>query len=281
MFTVTATRAPHSHDLITAYQRHLQVLSRAEATVNTYAEELCILDRTLPEGLAYACGDELRDAIHVDGRKPAYKAKLTAIVGGFYAWASDPGNPRLDYNPAAHLSRVKVPARSPRPISNEELADILRRAREPMRTWYLLAAASGMRCCEIADLDRADVTAEQTWIHGKGDKERVVPTHPDVWAAVQQMPAGPIARTRAGRPANRIQVQERANYHLQATLGHAAVSMHRLRHWYGTHVYQSAGRDLRVAQELLGHSTPQTTQVYVAATAAAKSAAVSSLQLPT
>ena len=279
-YPVDVAHAPHSHNLIADYVRHLTVLGRAQTTIDTYADELCRLDRNLPEGLADACGDELRDGIHTGRRKPAHIAKITAAAVGFFAWATNPADPRLDYNPAQHLVRVKVQPRSPRPITDDQLGDILRRARQPMHTWYLLAAGNGLRCIEISRLARADVTAETMWIHGKGDKERILPTHPAVWAAVKDLPAGPIARNRDGSHANRVQVQERANYHLQQTLGHVGVSMHRLRHWHATHVYQSSGRDLRVAQELLGHSNVATTQVYVAASSGAKANAVSALTLP-
>ncbi|MFG2057866.1 tyrosine-type recombinase/integrase [Micromonospora sp. NPDC048930] len=279
-YPVDVAHAPHTHDLIAGYLRHLTALGRAETTRDTYADELCRLDRTLPEGLVYACADELRDGIHTGRRSPAHIAKITAAVTGFYAWATNPADPRLDYNPAQHLPRASVRPRRPRPVTNEELADILRRAREPMRTWYLLAAGNGLRCVEISRLDRADVTEEATWIRGKGGKERIVPTHPAVWAAVQDMPSGPVARNRDGSHADRVQVQERANYHLQRTLGHKTVSMHRLRHWHGTYVHQAAGGDIRVTQELLGHANPNTTSTYVATIGGAKAAAVHALPLP-
>jgi len=279
-YPVDTAHAPHTHDLIAGYLQHLAVLGRAETTRDTYADELCRLDRTLPEGLVYACADELCDAIHNGQRSPAHIAKITAAVTGFFAWATNPADPRLDYNPAQHLPRAQVRPRRPRPVTNEELADILRRAREPMRTWYLLAAGNGLRCIEISRLDRADVTEEATWIRGKGGKERIVPTHPAVWHAVKDLPGGPIARNRDGSHADRIQVQERANYHLQTTLGHRTVSMHRLRHWHGTYVHQAAGGDIRVTQELLGHASPNTTSVYVATIGGAKAAAVRGLPLP-
>ncbi|MGC4855046.1 hypothetical protein ACLQ24_17060 [Micromonospora sp. DT4] len=109
---------------------------------------------------------------------------------------------------------------------------------------------------------------------------RTLTIDPAVWAAVQGLPAGPIARNRDDSHANRVQVQERANYHLQQTLGHKTVSMHRLRHWHGTYVHQAADGDIRVTQELLGHASPNTASVYVATIGGAKAAAVHALPLP-
>ncbi|AYF29328.1 hypothetical protein CSH63_18020 [Micromonospora tulbaghiae] len=283
MYPVTAANAPHSHDLITSYLRHLATLGRAETTRDTYADELCRLDRRLPEGLIYACADELVDGIHrgVNGdRSAAHTAKIRAAVCGFFAWATNPAHAHLDYDPSRHLPRPQVNPRRPRPVATEQLRDILARAHEPMRTWYLLAAANGLRCVEIARLDRADITDTATWLRGKGSRERIVPTHPAVWEAVRGLPAGPIARTRAGRHATRVQVQERGNWHLQRTLGHRGVSMHRLRHWHGTYAHQAAGGDIRVVQELLGHASPTTTAVYVAVVDERKAAAVRGLPLP-
>lgn len=277
---ITAARAPHSHEMIAAFIRHLRNLSRADTTVTTYVDLLSRLDRDLPEGLAYACAEELREQIYVDDRKPATIALYRAAVVAFYSWATDENDPWLDFDPSRQLPRARVRPRSPRPISHDQLGDILARAQDPFRLWYLLAAGCGLRCCEISCLDRADVTEDTVYVLGKGGKERAVPTHPAVWAAVADLPAGPVARRHYDTSrANRRDVQGRGNRHL-AVLGHTGVTMHRLRHWYGTYVYQAAGRDLRVTQELLGHASPNTTQVYVATLAGTKAAAVRALPLP-
>lgn len=281
MSVLTPASAPHSHDMLVSFVRHLRELRRATTTIDTYTDLLCRLDRTLPEGLAYACTDELREQIYTDDRRPATTALYRAAAAAFYGWATRESDPWLDYNPAQHLPAARVRARAPRPVTHEQLRDILARAREPHRTWYLLGSAQGLRCIEISRLDRDDVTEQDTWIRGKGDRERIVPTHPAVWAAVADLPRGPVARTPDGSArADRRQVRERANWYLHHRLGHQDVTMHRLRHWYGTYVHQAAGGDLRVAQELLGHASPTTTQVYVAVAGGAKTAAVHALPLP-
>lgn len=278
---ITPARAPHSHQMLVAFVRHLRDLGRADTTITTYTDLLCRLDRTLPEGLAYACADELREHIYVDTRRPATNALCRAAARAFYGWATSESDPWLDYNPAQHLPAAQVRARAPRPVTHEQLRGILARAREPYRTWYLLGSAQGLRCIEISRLDRDDVTEQDTWIRGKGGRERIVPTHPAVWAAVVDLPRGPVARTPDGSArADRRQVRERANWYLHHRLGYRDVTMHRLRHWFGSYVHQSAGRDIRVAQELLGHASPTTTQVYVAVAGGAKTDAVRALPLP-
>ncbi|KAB1111993.1 tyrosine-type recombinase/integrase [Micromonospora aurantiaca] len=250
-------------------------------TLTTYADLLTRLDRDLPYSLANSNADELRAAIYTDGREPATRALYRAAVAGYFRWACNPDDPRLDWDPSRYLPAVKIPRRASRPITHDQLRDILARARDPYRLWYLLAAGAGLRCIEISRADREHITAENIWIKGKGGRERIVPTPAPLWSAVEDLPDGPIARHPDGTGrADRRQLRERANYHLQRTLRHRGVTMHRLRHWYGTYVHRAAGNDPRVAQELLGHASLNTTQIYVETTAELKRAAVDNLPLP-
>lgn len=245
-------------------------------TVTTYRQVLHRLDRILREvnhrGLALAHTDELRPLVLPPDRSPATRALYRAAVGGFFAWACDPLDPQLTHNPAVYLPRQRVPRRRPRPITNGQLREILTTARQPYRIWYLLAAYLGLRCVEIARLDRDDVTEEWTWVRGKGDRERQVPTHDYVWTALQDLPPGPVALDVDSQPADRRQISWRGNRHLRR-IGMRGVTMHRVRHWYGTHVHEAAGGDARVTQDLLGHASLATTQGYVEVDPVAKLAA--------
>lgn len=267
---------------IDAYLRDLRDTC-ATSTLVAYREVLYRADRQLPEGVAAACSDEIRDWINAGVRRPATRHQYRTIIGGYFAWATSParGDEQLDYDPVRHgVPRVKVPAAQPRPVDTDVLVDILARCALWCRPWLWLAGGAGLRCCEIADLDREHITSATIWIHGKGGKERTVTTHPTVWAVVRDLPRGPVARTREGTRATRVHVRHRANKHLQRTLGHTDVTMHRLRHWYGTEAYEAAGQDIRVVQELLGHSSPSTTARYVAVRGRRKTSAVHGLPLP-
>lgn len=263
-------------DSIDAYLDHLTEIERAAATIETYADILRYLDRKLPWGLDRACHDELIETIHRRPRlSPASRKLHRAAVRGYFTWACDPDAPRLNFDPSSHLPSVKLPRRAPRPCDTEQLADILHRAREPFRLWFLLAAYAGLRCVEISRLDREHVTRDTMWVTGKGSHEREIPTHSDVWAAIGRLPPGPVARTPDGkRRADRHEVSDRANHCLRHTLGHR-ITMHRLRHWYGSELYQHAGEF--VAQQLLGHASPATTAIYALVPDARKRAAVAAL----
>lgn len=262
-------------DLIDAYLAYLRRRGRSAATIETYGGVLRRLDTDLPLGLTSACTEELEEWIYVEGRSPAATRLYHTIVCQFFGWATDARNPRLDFDPSALLpDPPSQPRRIPRPIPAAQLADILRRAREPYRTWYLLAAYAGLRCCEISDLDREHVGEDVLWVQGKGGRDRLVPTHPDVWAAVRGLPPGPVARLASGERASRKYVTNCGNDHLRS-IGARGITMHRFRHSFATAVYQSAGE--LAAQRLLGHASVSTTQIYAAVADAQLVAAIAAL----
>lgn len=265
-------------DLIAEYERHLRLLGRAEATVHSYIHEtLRRMDRELPAGLLAALPQELEAWLYNAAWSAATRRQRRAAVVGFYAFAADPGRRRrLDYNPAAGLPPVRGTGRRRRPAPTEVVAHAVTRAAQPYRTWFTLAAFAGARCSEIAGLDREDITEREVLLHGKGGKWRPVPTHELVWQAVRGLPPGPVATMPAGRRASRQDVSRLGNWHL-ARIGGQAVTMHRLRHWFGTQAYEVSGHDIRAVQELLGHASVATTQVYIEASQAGKARAVAGL----
>lgn len=266
--------------LIAEYLEHLRVdRGRAASTIDTYDEILRRMNRQLPVGLLSANTEELRAWLNAASRQAASTRKVArAAVVGLFDWLCDPEEPRLDFNPAQLLATVPVKQGKPRPLQDDELRDILARAARPYRDWFLIAAAAGARCQEIASLDRRDVSERLILLHGKGGKDRYLPTHPLIWELAQQLPSGPVAVGRDGRRLTRAQISHRGNYYLQQVLGHLDVHMHRLRHTFGTQAMDECG-DLRVVQELLGHASPATTAIYVAASTPGMRQAVAGLRI--
>jgi len=232
------------------------------------------MDADIPAGLLYANSDELRDWIVQPGRSARTRNHYTAIAAGFYGWATHPASQIIDFNPALILPKAKVTKRRPRPVTNERLNAILERSKEPYRRWFLLAACAGLRCCELAGLDREDVTEKELWVRGKGDKERAIPTHPLIWAEVRDLD-GPLAVRRDGRPAGRRYISARGNEYLHDVLG-VSTNVHHLRRWFGTAAYAES-HDIRAVQELLGHAHVNTTEGYVDTATESMEAAVAAL----
>lgn len=250
-------------DLITRHLRHTQAAGFSDHTIGDRRYVLAALDRDLPFGLVSATVEELEDWLANPKWKPETRATYFGHIVGFFTWACRPDRPQLDYNPAAGLARPKVHKGVPRMPEDAEVAYALATAPDPWRRCMTIAAYGGLRCEEIALLERQHITEERIIVlHGKGRKQRYVPTHPRIWASVCALPPGPVVgpKPRTGAPADAHWV----------TMGGAAafdriglpqITMHWLRHWFATRALDG-GANLRVVQELLGHSDPGTTARY-------------------
>ncbi len=126
-----------------------------------------------------------------------------------------------------------------------------------------LVYSAGLRSAEAVGLDLADVDFEQELVHvrrGKGGKERVVPLGEEAayWLARYLREARPLL-ARGANDAFFVSVRGRRLD--TSTLRRLVPHPHRLRHAFATHLLEG-GADLRTIQELLGHSSLSTTQVY-------------------
>jgi site-specific recombinase XerD len=175
------------------------------------------------------------------------------------------------------LGPDRVPEGSFAPRRSRRLPEVLRadeldrtlssfEAEEPLalrnRALLELVYSAGLRSQETVDLDLADVDFEQELVHvrGKGGKERVVPLGEEAsyWAARYLREARPALATGAE---NAFFLSTRGRRLDTSTLRRLLPHPHRLRHAFATHLLEG-GADLRVIQELLGHSSLSTTQIY-------------------
>lgn len=248
-------------DLIDAHLAHIKAAGYAANTIDDRRKVLLRVNVDLPMGLEQATVEELADWLGRDEWSKQTKATYYGHVRGFFTWACNPRAPRLDYDPSASLTRPRVPQTVPRPVADAELAYALEVAVEPWRLMVLLAAYAGLRCLELATVRREDFSVINITVTGKGGKTRVVPTWPDVWRAVQPLPAGLV---NPGWTADGIARDAGAYFR---SIGLPGVTMHRFRHWFGTNLLRpkaqgGAGADLRTVQELMGHASPATTAIY-------------------
>ena len=127
-----------------------------------------------------------------------------------------------------------------------------------------LVYSAGLRSAEAVGLDLGDVDFEQELVHvrrGKGGKERVVPLGEEAAALARALPARGAARARARARTTRFFLSVRGRRLDTSTLRRIVPHPHRLRHAFATHLLDG-GADLRTIQELLGHSSLSTTQIY-------------------
>lgn len=283
-------------DMIDAYLTHIahESHSNSKATVDRRREVLQQLNRQLPQGLARTCREELEAWLHGGrisrgkrrGEPWAQNTKATywsTIHSAYRFWADDSRDdlPWLDHDPTVHMTPVRVVKGIARDVTDAELWQVLDRARQPYRMWALIAAYQGLRCIELAGLDREHITAERlVVVRGKGGKPRVHDTDPLIWDAVQDLPAGPVCRDIWGRErATAYYISRMASKYFQGELGLEGVTMHRFRHWLGVRT-QALYRDVRVTQEVLGHETLSATQIYTKATVEQQRAARAMLPRP-
>jgi integrase/recombinase XerC len=184
----------------------------------------------------------------------------------------------LKSNAGVHVQAPKAPRRLPATLDADQVASLLAiSGDEPLtlrdRAILELFYSSGLRLAELVGLNLGDVDAADRTVRvvGKGSKERVVPVgkHALValkdWLAVRSELAAPKERALfVGKRGERVSprtVQKRVNEWAKRQGAPTRVHPHMLRHSFATHVLESSG-NLRAVQELLGHASLSTTQIY-------------------
>lgn len=265
----------NAHDLpmIDAYLEHLRRAGRADSTIDARREILRRFNRSLPYGVGQTTTDELAERLYRDDFSANTKATYYICLRSFYDWATLPSDPWLSFDPTVELEPVRTTKGIARPVTDEQLRRILAEAPDPIRLWALIAAYQGLRCIEISRLDREHITEQALIVvKGKGGRARVHDADPYVWAAVRDLPPGPIAVMPSGQRATPFEISATAALHFRRQLKMPGVSMHRLRHWLGV-TTQRTYKDIRVTQAVLGHVSLQSTQIYTDATAEQQRAA--------
>ena len=262
-----------------SYVRWMGLRNLSPETIRSRVSILAGLAATLGVPLALAARDDLARWEATLAIADASRARYVSVVTCFYRWLLE--DERIGTDPARWLVAPKVPRRVPRPIPEDDLALALAAAAAPVRCWLLLAAYGGLRGAEIASVDRGDVydTSDPpvVVVHGKGDRERLVPICPSLLDSLRPYlcGSGALFRREDGRPVNPAHVRRGCNGLLRE-LGIPS-TLHKLRARFASEIYRASGRDLRLTQELLGHASPSTTAGYVAWHPAQAAAAVMNL----
>jgi site-specific recombinase XerD len=220
---------------------------------------------------------ELRHFAGVVSERGAMKstvARKLAAIRTFYRHLVERGE--LQANPAELVSSPKKDSYLPKVLKPAEAAELLERipGSTPLdlrdRALLELAYAAGLRVEELVNLDVSslDPDAEEVRVEGKGGRTRVVPVGEHAWRAVGRYLArgrtvlnggesDALFLSKSGRRLSTSDVRRRLRLHARR----AGISPHTLRHSFATHLLEG-GADLRVIQELLGHSSISTTQTY-------------------
>jgi site-specific recombinase XerD len=293
-------------EALAAYDRDLRARSMAERTRKAYGVDLgqfveWAKGRGLEPGKVrhrdvrrYGAG------LSSGGAAPATVARKLAAIRGLFDFLVR--TEKVGQNPADLVSSPKKEGKLPRVLNGEQVRALLERipARTPLelrdRAMLELAYSCGLRCEEIVNLDTGsfDFESEQLRVLGKGSKERLLPVGEPAQRALRcylehgrpalatlkshsTVPYPPITRERnsgsalflskSGRRLSSSDVTRRLALWVREAALTAGVSPHSLRHSFATHLLEG-GADLRTIQELLGHASISTTQVYTRVDAA-------------
>lgn len=236
----------------------------------------------ITDGLVIEYVNWLRHATEEDGAPrfaPSSVARATAAIRGWHRFLSAEG---YGSDPTADVDSPRVPSGFPKALSEQQIAALIDsivgedpatiRDRAIVETMY----AAGLRISELTALDVRDLDMETSVVRvfGKGSKERVVPigrrarvalldylerARPRLHGSVRATDAL-FLNTRGGR------LTRQGCYTIIVKYGdgvglHGKLSPHVLRHSCATHMIEH-GADIRIVQELLGHASISTTQVY-------------------
>ncbi|MGH9019750.1 MAG: tyrosine-type recombinase/integrase [Acidimicrobiales bacterium] len=265
------------------YARTLRVTQRAATTQRAYLSDVALFVEWASErgasGPASVTRRDLRAYLtHLTQRGQARSsiARRRASLRGYFAWLVERG--AIEESPALRLSAPRPHQSLPRVVVREQLDALLDeswgedewavRDRAVCEVLY----GAGLRVSELCGLDLGDVDYASGLVRvtGKGNKDRVVPLHAKGLAAVRVWeddaredvvaPETPPEALFLNRRARRLGPRDVRRL-LDARVARGHVHPHALRHTYATHLLEG-GADLRVVQELLGHSSLTTTQLY-------------------
>lgn len=263
------------YSTISEYIDHLNTeKSLSDNTISSYSRDLTLLadyvkDKT-PENTNQITRKEInqyiRELRNQNLSASTINRKIVSIKG-FFSWAHNKGIYNTD--PTITLEQPKIERFLPRVLSVKEIESIIDKAQTHKDKAIIdLLYSSGLRVSELINIKRNDINLKANYLKctGKGNKERLLPFGDKVKYALniylqeENVPEdGYLFIDKNSNPLSRHYIW-RLVKQLSKHLG-KNITPHTLRHSFATHMLEN-GADLRVVQELLGHSDISTTQIY-------------------
>jgi len=272
-----------SQDLLESFLQHLRVDRgvSARTLVNYRIDLVCFLEylaKSSKDPLKISREDLTEYLWHRKsaGMQPASIGRYMATLRAFYRFLV--AEEKITADPAALLRSPRKAERLPRYLTIEEVSRLMTsvgasKARQlRLRAMLELMYAAGLRVSELtgARLDAIDLKVGYVRVLGKGGKERVVPIGERARLAIQgyldrRPETAASVRTLfvsdRKRPMSTVQFWRLIRQAARQAGIHKPVTPHVLRHSFASHLVQN-GADLRAVQEMLGHASIATTQIY-------------------
>ena len=212
-------------------------------------------------------------SLHEKHYSPTSVMRKIASLRGFYKWLC--ANNYCTTNPTLTLEQPKVPKKLPKVMTVQEIEAILNQHLNKIEKVIIeLLYGCGLRVSELVNLkiNDYDLNAKYIQCYGKGSKERIVPMGKKAVNAIKNyLPERDFLIQKFRLNTKKLLIHEHGRemtrqdvynfIHSQGKTIHKTISPHTLRHSFATHLLEN-GADLRVVQELLGHSDVSTTQLY-------------------
>jgi len=204
---------------------------------------------------------------------PTSIIRKVASLRGFFKWTFSMNI--INKNPASTLEQPKVPQRLPKVVSLNEIEEMLHSNLSPLQAVIMeLLYSCGLRVSELVNLKLNDIDMSSKYVRcfGKGSKERIIPVGKQALEKLKNyLPQRELVFKKYNLSSKKLLVNDFGRFinrqdvynfiHKRGKLIHKNISPHTLRHSFATHLLEN-GADLRVVQELLGHSDVSTTQLY-------------------
>ena len=275
-------------DSLHQYQAWLESRKLSARGIDTYLRDLRRFSEHIGEAATVEEITQEQIEAYQISRRHLSAASLRKTLSALKSWADWAVRRRLiPFNPALDLSFPKRPAALPRALSSTQIDMLERWLDEPSeiaiyqrdRLAIILMLYAGLRLSECCNLQWADVDMGQRiiWVrHGKGDKDRLIPMHDRLCEALRSAgpSAGPVLRSEKGGKLNERTLRQ--TFYRRLVLIGLDISAHQLRHTFATQLL-NAGADLMIISELMGHSSLETTKIYLRVEVKQKLAAISKL----
>ncbi|MFX0088082.1 MAG: site-specific tyrosine recombinase/integron integrase [Candidatus Hodarchaeota archaeon] len=250
-------------------------------TIREYSYDLKMFDKNLKlNGITKTIenattADLRRFFLHLKRDKsysPRSLHRKICSIKSFYKFLKKEGF--VSINPAENIESPKIPKSLPTTISIEETLALLATPKNVRdKTILFLLYGTGLRVSELSNLDVDQLDLENRIIHvvaGKGNKDRIIPL-PDLIIPILEnyiternsnFKDSALILNRSGNRLTPRSIQRIVKkYKKEAGLDDKVVTPHTLRHAFATHLLSNSV-DIRVIQELLGHASLSTTQLY-------------------
>lgn len=209
---------------------------------------------------------------------PRTRSRKTSSIRSFYRYLTDIRQ-FVDVNIAQKLEVPKLSKRNPAYLTLDECIHLLKTIEQTKNPIYrtrdrcimILFLNCGLRLSELSGISIDDITEDRLRVIGKGNKERVIYLNKACMNAIADYLPYRKAKDeenalfiskRKQRMSNRA-IQHRVKYYLQlAGFDTSIYTTHKLRHTAATLMYKYGEVDIRILQEILGHESVQTTQIY-------------------